>query len=250
MRNEGTQFETSRMGCVDDQNHLPEAAVDANVKTLCNIDKDAIVDVTVIAQLGGEGGLKALQTEFTQKCGPVAGNKRTLSMAVAASKILLKSDMVAMMPEGVQLQVRSMQETLESLSKRVTPKRPTAFTAWQQGFWLSLPSFYLSSASTGANGSKSKVGIEAFEKDIATLESSDRKDVKVLESLECWTPFMTDEMGQRVDALRKSSNVGAKKRPLKSASATESKPSGAKTAPTATESAEQAVMAMLRRRTS
>eukprot|EP00971_Amphidinium_carterae_P193751 3844407-Amphidinium_carterae.1 len=222
-----------------------EAAVDANVKTLCNIDKDAVVDMALIAHLGGEGGLKAVQQEFVQKCSPIGDGSRTLAMAVAAGKQLMKSDLYAMMGEGIQLQVKTMQEALESLAKSVTPKRPSVLSTWQQSFWLSLPQFY-KCASSGSSGSRKEVGMAAFEKDVALLQTQERKDVKVLEGLECWSPFMGSEMVQSLDELRKSSNAGAKKRTMKAAA--EAKPSGSKSQPTAQESAEQAVMAMLKRR--
>eukprot|EP00971_Amphidinium_carterae_P347285 6489209-Amphidinium_carterae.1 len=224
---------------------VQRAAVDANVKTLCNIDKDATVDMALIAHLGGAGGLQAVQAEFVQKCSPIEDGSRTLCIAVAAGKQLMRSDLYAMMGEGIQLQVKTMQEALESLSKGVTPKTASALSAWQQSFWLSLPQFY-KCASPGSSGSRKEVGMPAFEKDVAMLQSQEKKDVKVLEGLECWAPFMGSEMVKSLDDLRKASSAGAKKRTIKAAA--EAKPSGSKSQPSAQESAEQAVMAMLKRR--
>eukprot|EP00971_Amphidinium_carterae_P158844 3149503-Amphidinium_carterae.1 len=92
-----------------------------------------------------------------------------------------------------------------------------------------------------------EVGIPAFEREIVLLQSQEKKDVRVLEGLECWIPFMIAEMVKRLDSLRTVSNAGAKKRTIKAAVAT-AKPASSKSLPSAQESAEQAVMAMLKRR--
>eukprot|EP00971_Amphidinium_carterae_P327211 6458418-Amphidinium_carterae.1 len=156
----------------------------------------------------------------------------TPSIAATSGRRLMNSDLYAMMGEGIQLQVKTMHEAIESLAKSVTPKKPSALSTWQQSFWLSLPKFY-KCASPGSSGSTKEVGIAAFEKDVALLQSQEKKDVKVLEGLECWAPFMGSDMVKTLDALRKASSAGAKKRTMKATA--EAKPSGSKSQPFAQE---------------
>eukprot|EP00971_Amphidinium_carterae_P023882 470909-Amphidinium_carterae.1 len=203
--------------------------------------------MAVVAELGGQGGLEAIQKDFVAKCGPKPDGSRTLAVAAAEAKKVVKSEVCAMMPEGLQLQFKSMHECLDALLRKATPKKPSAFSTWQHGLWMSLPNFY-KSAGPASTDAGVKVGIAAFAADIAMLEGQSKKNVQILEGLEIWLPFMSAEMEASLDAIRKASTSGAKKRKLLSASAPETKSTGTKSQPTATESAEQAVMAMLRRR--
>eukprot|EP00971_Amphidinium_carterae_P175502 3478968-Amphidinium_carterae.1 len=124
-----------------------------------------------------------------------------LRKAGAKTHSLLRTGVLlyAMMGEGIQLQVKT-----NARGHRVFGEERDSKAQSAQVLQVCEP---------GIIGVRKEVGIAAFEKDVALLQ---KKDVKVLEGLECRTPFMMgSDMVKRLDALCKASSAGAKKRTMK-----------------------------------
>eukprot|EP00971_Amphidinium_carterae_P156266 3098258-Amphidinium_carterae.1 len=224
-----------------------QAQLDINYKTLLNTDRNASIDYELIQHMGGAGGLKALEEAFTLQCGPLENNKRTLDMAASASMKLVSGDFFHMVSEAAQLQVRKMAEVVQNLAKQKTPTSVSSPSTWQATLWASLPNFFDHEGSWDKSATTPK-GVPAMEQAIVDLQKSSAKDVKQIERLEVWLPFLSAQSEKDLDGLRKDIARGKKPPPkahAADAKATESKDNGA-----GQSEAEQAVLAMLKRRRS
>eukprot|EP00971_Amphidinium_carterae_P288516 5728698-Amphidinium_carterae.1 len=224
-----------------------QAQLDINYKTLLNTDRNATIDYELIQHMGGAGGLKALEDAFTSQCGPLENNMRTLDEAATASKKLVSGDLFHMVSEAAQLQVQKMADVVQNLAKNKTPTCVSSPSTWQATLWTSLPNYFVHGG-TSDKSATALYGVPALEKAISDLQTSSSKDAKQIERLEVWLPFMSAQSEKDLDSLRKDTARGKKRQPKAhavDAKGTESKDKGA-----GQSEAEQAVLAMLKRRRS
>eukprot|EP00971_Amphidinium_carterae_P149284 2959900-Amphidinium_carterae.1 len=93
-----------------------------------------------------------------------------------------------------------MSDVLQSLAKNQCPKKVVSPSAWQQSFWSNLPSFFTYTDAKTNNGVEC-VGSDAWTRQIKALTDATEKDIRAVEALECWLPFMSLAMDKEIADL-------------------------------------------------
>eukprot|EP00971_Amphidinium_carterae_P191342 3796688-Amphidinium_carterae.1 len=245
-------YSSRQHGCFCPQyKYCPQADVQANMKSLLAIDRCAEADVLFLKHVCGDGGAMALQKRFEDQCLPTEIGDRSLGDAVKSADALEKSDLFDMLTTEKQAQMKSAISVVRSLDRKQRPTVISSGTDWLQKVWLLIARFFAYSEPAADDETKSVTcyGTAAMHKYLASITENDKTaTADELDQIDPWASWLDSEMATKLAEAKKKSQAKAKTEGKKKPAA-KAKPAAVERKVSSAEAdAEQAVMAMLRRK--
>eukprot|EP00971_Amphidinium_carterae_P349184 6490887-Amphidinium_carterae.1 len=222
------------------------------MKALLGIDKGADADVLFLKHVCGEGGASALQATFERTCLRLEDGSRSIADAVECADKIVKSDLFGALTTEKQAQMKSAVAVLRSLKSNQRPASISSGTEWLKGVWVKVAKYFKHERvedSTQGASTIAVYGKEAMHEYITSLTQKGKSaTAEEIAFIEHWSAWIDSDKLAELATVKKKQQEKSKAEGKKKAAAKPKAVAEGKKVSTAEIDAEQAVLAMLRRK--